>query len=240
MSISTTIHEQRISTSGDAHLEYRAIHTGAILGLLLGIVSIFIPFTAMSSFEGAMLVSPIAVLGMFVSLRAWARINNESELYTGRGLAQAGLALSLLFLVTGLGYGGYVYSTEVPDGYSRISFADMKPDENQIRSSIIVPPKIQELEGAKVFIKGYIRPDSVTVRKNIDRFLLVRDNQQCCFGDLSQVNYFDQVQVQLTGPLKVDYSTNLYRIAGTLEINPENLARGSSYPIFSLRADYAK
>src|SRR3990172_1392204 len=178
MSTTTLIRGEAGTLASDSPLEYRAVHTGAIIGLLLGIVSIFIPVTAMNSFEGALLVSPIAVLGMFASLRAWAKINRESDLYTGRRLAQAGLALSLLFLITGLGYGGYVYTTEVRQGYARISFAEMKPNENQLSGGVIVPPKIQDLKGGKIFIKGYIRPDSIAVRKNIDRFLLVRDNQQ--------------------------------------------------------------
>ncbi|MDH7571461.1 MAG: hypothetical protein QHJ73_17945, partial [Armatimonadota bacterium] len=46
-------------------------------------------------------------------------------------LALAGLALSLVFLVVGVAYGGYIYATEVPDGYSRISFNTMRPDEIQ-------------------------------------------------------------------------------------------------------------
>jgi len=237
----TTITRDKIRPSAsESPLEYRALHTGAIIGCLLGIVSISVPLTASNNFEGALLVSPIAVLGMFVSLRAWARINRDRDLYTGRRLAQTGLFLSLLFLVTGLGYGGYVYTTEVREGYARVSFTEMKPDDNQLRSGLVVPPKIQDLKGEKIFIKGYIRPDSIAVRKNIDRFLLVRDNQQCCFGDLSKVNYFDQIQVDLADPLRVDYSTRQFRIHGTLQINPENLARGPSYPIFSLRADYAE
>ena len=46
--------------------------------------------------------------------------------------------------------------------------------------------------------KGYIRPGSATSRTNIDNFLLVRDNNQCCFGDLSKVKYYDQMVVQIT------------------------------------------
>ena len=44
------------------------------------------------------------------------------------------------------------------------------------------------------------------VNQHIKKFLLVRDNNQCCFGDLSQVKYFDQMAVNLTGPLTLDYS----------------------------------
>ena len=92
----------------------------------------------------------------------------------------------------------------------------------------------------KVFIKGYIRPDSVTVPRGIERFLLVRDNNQCCFGDLSKIKYYDQIDVAMTGDNRVDYSQGLIRIGGILHIEPQNIAMGDSAPVFSLKADYAK
>ena len=71
----------------------------------------------------------------------------------------------------------------------------MRPDELQERNGQVVPPEIAALDGKRVFIKGYIRPDSITVSKGINRFLLVRDNNQCCFGSLSDVKYYDQIDV---------------------------------------------
>jgi hypothetical protein len=174
-----------------------------------------------------------------VSLRSWARIRRESEQFTGSWLAMAGFVLSLAFLMIGLGYGGFVYATEVPDGYERISFDRMKPNEVQARGGVAVPPEIADLDGKRVFIKGYIRPDSVAVTRGIDRFLLVRDNNQCCFGDLSKIKYHDQIDVDMEGPLRVDYSQGVFRIGGVLKIRPENVALGPTAPVFSLKADYA-
>ena len=142
--------------------------------------------------------------------------------------------------MSGVGYGGYVYATEVPDGYTRMSFIGMKPDEIQERGGVVVPPEIAALEGQKVFIKGYIRPGSVTVPRGIERFLLVRDNNQCCFGDLSKIKYYDQIDVAMTGDNRVDYSQGLIRIGGILHIEPQNIAMGDRAPVFSLKADYAK
>ena len=97
-----------------------------------------------------------------MSLRALAKIRREPEHYTGSTLAMLGLVLSFVFLFGGVGYGGYVYATEVPEGYTRISFNGMKPDAIQERGGVVVPPDIAALDGKKVFIKGYIRPDSIT------------------------------------------------------------------------------
>ena len=221
-------------------LHYRALHTGAIIGLALGIASVFMVVAAANSLDGCLFVAPIPVLGVFVSLRSLARIRREPESYTGQPLAMIGLILSLFFLIAGLGYGGYVYATEVPDGYERISFNGMKPDELQERSGTIVPPAIAALEGKKVFIKGYIRPDSVTVTRGIDRFLLVRDNNQCCFGDLSKIKYYDQIDVDMVGSNRVDYSQGVFRIGGILHVEPRNVVPGSRATVFSLKADHAQ
>ena len=221
----------------EMEFEYRALHTGAVLGAILGVVSSFILLTAGTTFDACLMIAPIPLIGMFVSLRSWSSIRRQSDQFTGIRLAMLGFFLSLFFLLSGLSYGGYVYATEVPDGYERISFVGLKPDQLDERAGRPVPEEITALVGEKVFIKGYIRPESAPYRTGIDSFLLVRDNNQCCFGDLSQVKYFDQMQVVMQGPLRVDYSTGIFRMGGILRILPQNLALGK--PIFFLEADYA-
>src|SRR4051812_48166271 len=142
----------------DESLQYRALHTGALIGLVLGILSIFVPITAANSFVGCLMVAPIPIVGIILSTRALSRIRRQPDQYTGQSLAMLGLLLSLVFLIGGVSYGAYVYVTEVPDGYSRISFTTMKPDELQERSGVAIPPEVAALNGKKVFIKGYIRP----------------------------------------------------------------------------------
>jgi hypothetical protein len=224
----------------EEEVQYRALHTGAMISLVLGLLSTVVVICAANSFEWCLLVAPIPAVGMFIGLRSLAKIRRHPDHYTGAGLAKAGVFLSLAFLVGGVAYGEYVYATEVPDGYTRITFTDMKPDELQERGNVAVPPEIIALNGKKVFIKGYIRPGSATSRTNIDNFLLVRDNNQCCFGDLSKVKYYDQMVVQITGGDRVDDNLQILRMGGILEVHPENLALGGRAPVFSLRADYAK
>lgn len=221
-------------------INYRALHTGALISLVLGIVSVFVVVCAANSFEWCLVAAPIPAIGMFLGLRSLGKIRRHPDQYTGAGLAKAGSLLSLLFLVGGVAYGGYVYATEVPNGYERISFGEMKPDELQERDGLAVPPEIAALNGKKIFIKGYIRPGSATSRTNIDKFLLVRDNNQCCFGDLSKVKYYDQMVVEITNSNRVDDDLRVLRMGGILEVHPENLAPGSPAPVFSLKADYAK
>jgi hypothetical protein len=174
-----------------------------------------------------------------MALRSLAKIRQFPDQYTGEGLAKAGLVLSLVFLLGGVAYGGFVYATEVPEGYTRLSFNAMKPDELEERGGLAVPPDVAALDGKKIFIKGYIRPDSIAVQRGIDRFLLVRDNNQCCFGDLSKIKYYDQIDVVMLGDKRVDYSQGVIRIGGTLHVRQDDLAVGGP-PRFAIQADYSK
>jgi hypothetical protein len=237
--MSTAVLDYESVEPAEDTLQYRALHIGAILGLVLGILSVFMVVTAANSLEGCLLAAPIPILGIVVSLWSLSRIRRDPEYYTGRPIALLGLVLSLGFLVGGIGYGGYVFATEVPEGYERISFAGMKPSELEARSGVIVPPEIAAMDGKRIFIKGYIRPDSISVQHGIKNFLLVRDNNQCCFGDLSKINYYDQMYVDMAGSKTVNYSQGVFRMGGILKIEPQNAGRISAAPVFSLRADYA-
>jgi predicted membrane channel-forming protein YqfA (hemolysin III family) len=228
-------------TGEDEVLHYRAIHIGAVLGIALAVLLLaFTLVAATTSPEACIGVSFLNLAPLVCCVWALSRIRREPERYSGQGMARIGLALSLVLLVGGVSYGGYVYATEVPDGYARISFGTMKPDELQERGGLAVPPDISSLEGKNVFIKGYIRPDSITVPRGIDQFLLVRDNNQCCFGDMSKIKYYDQILVKMTGDHRVDFSRGVFNIGGVLHIEPQYAMPGAPRTVFTLIADYAK
>jgi hypothetical protein len=238
--MSTATLEMNSLDSADEALQYRALHTGAIVGFVLSLL--LMVFTIISlgySAEASVAISALNAAPLSICLWSLGRIRREPELYTGRPLAILGLAISAICLIGGVSFGSYVYATEVPEGYTRITFGRMKPDEIQERGNVAIPPEIAALEGKRIFIKGYIRPDSVSVSRGIDRFLLVRDNNQCCFGDISSIKYYDQIDVDMVGSLRVDYDQGLFRMGGILHIEPENVAMGATKPVFSLKADYA-
>jgi len=229
------------TSPADEPLEYRSVHTFAVLGLLLGLLSAAVLFMARVSFDSTLLLAPIPIAGIIVSVIALRGINAMPDLYTGKPLAQAGAVLSAVFLVVGVGSAGYVYATEVPDGYVRTSFIQMKPTEADTVNGDDIPPEVAEFikSGEPVFIKGYIRPDSIKFQKNLNNFLLVRDNQQCCFGDLSKVMYFDQIQVKLGTGLTTDYHSGVFRLGGKLKVAPGDPRVGTPLT-YELVADYIK
>lgn len=221
----------------ETDFEYRSLSSPAIASIVFGLLSILVVVAGRSSFESALAASPLPLVGAALGIVALRRMNAAPDAYTGRMAALAGVALSVVFLITGLSYAGYVHATEVPDGYIRTSFAEFKPDEQDLRGNRPVPPEVAALDGKKVFIKGYFRPDSSRFTSNVREFLLVRDNNQCCFGDMNTVQFFDQVAVATVDGVTVDYSPGLFRMGGRLHIKPQNL--GSGLPVYILEADYA-
>jgi len=230
----------RDATSDASDFAYRPISTAAIASVVFGVLSLVIFFAGGDTFEAALMLSPLPLIGLIMGLRAWSQVRANSDQLTGQRLAVVGSLLSAVCLVGGLAYSGYVYATEVWPGYARTSFEDLRPDEVEQRGDVLVPPDVLSLNGKKVFIKGYIRPGTTNFRDNATSFLLVRDNNQCCFGDISTVKYFDQVQVATVGKLTVDYSSSLFRLGGVLRVFPENIFKGPGAPVFALEADKAE
>ena len=242
MKVSSTLNDETVNTDTlNEAFEYRAVHVAAVLGLLIGVLSSVISFTAGAGIESTLLLAPIPLLGLFVSLYALRAINAAPEVYAGDRLAAAGALLSGMFMLYGVGYGSYVHATEVPDGYTRTSFTSMKPSPDDVVNRKLIPTEVEQLirDGEKVFIKGYIRPDSTPYKQNISKFLLVRDNQECCFGDMNKVKYFDQVQVLLASGLTTDFSRGLFRVGGVMKIQPGNPQLGTPLT-YTLDADYVK
>ena len=225
---------------GEEDFQYRTLSSGAIASLVLGILSSLLFLVWYNSIQSCLLIGPIPVLGLIFGLRARRHIQSMPESLSGIRLASIGSLLSVFCLVIGLAYSGYVYATEVPSGYTRTSFSEFRPDAVEARGGMLVPPDVAALDGKKVFIKGFIRPGSSSQRHNIRGFLLVRDNYQCCFGDLSNVKPYDQVLVSVEETLRVDDTGSMICIGGTLHIHPENGRRGPGHPVYTLDADYAR
>ena len=106
-----------------------------------------------------------------------------------------------------------MYATEVPEGFQRISFADLQPVPEA--PQLPIPPKALELNGKKVFIKGYVYPDGQ--QYNIKRFILIPDMGTCCFG--GQPKLTDMVEVTLRDPLRTIFERRKRRLAGTLTVD---------------------
>ena len=162
-----TITIRRTNTTSE---EYRALSTPAVAALVLGLLSAF------ALFDWWLGLIPLA--GLIMGVVALRKIRQQSDELTGRGLAIVGIILSAGFWLGGAGWLGYIQATECPPDCKPIDYSILQPlpDEPPDR----VPPDAKELDGQKVFIKGYVYPGSK--QNGITQFLLVRDQGTCCFG----------------------------------------------------------
>ena len=196
---------ENISDYDDNAQPYRAVCKSAVLCLVLGLLSL----------AGLLfpVLLPLPAAGIVMGLVAWAKLRRYPEELSGRPAAVLGMVLNVALLVGGSVMHAVVYATEVPEGFRRISFADLQPVPEA--PHLPIPPQALELNGKKVFIKGYVYPDGQ--QYNIKRFILIPDMGTCCFG--GQPKLTDMVEVTLRDPLRTFFERRKRRLAGTLSVD---------------------
>ena len=206
MSIRTEPNELRDATIEDV-APYKPISPAAVSTLIFGFVAVIAAITAADS-GWAFLIAPI--VGILIGLRAFRSIRRYDM--TGKAAARVGVVFSALALVGGsVGY-AYYLETAVPPGYTEISYEPLQPKGGEQ-----VPSAASELDGKKVFLRGYVYPTEQS--RDIREFVLCRDNSTCCFG--GQPKLTDMVEVKLKDPLRLSYTSSLRGVGGTLRIRPE-------------------
>jgi hypothetical protein len=205
---------------------YKALSSPAVVSLVLGGLGLL---TFVNAGFGL-----IPLVGVLLGVHAMRSIRDRSSELTGAGIARLGTLLSLVCLVGGWGYHGYVYATEVPEGYQRISYAELQPPDAAPPGTIPAPAR--QLDGQRVFIKGYVFPGLQT--KGIREFVLVRDKGDCCFGGNPKIT--DRIQVKLESPLTIDFHEGLFRLAGTFHVGVGSASEGLGHALYHLDADHVR
>lgn len=206
---------------------YRPVPVLAAMGLVLAFLSAVAIFIWMAL--------PLCVLAFLLSGLGWLMIRRSGGTYGGKGISLAGMFLSLLFFLGGIGFQVYAYQTEVPQGYERISFVK-DISEKQMRmedGKMSPPPEVAAFDGKKVFLKGYIYQTKQTT--GLHSFLFVKDNASCCFG--ANPALWDRLGVVMEGDRTVNYHAGKVAVAGTFRINPKFDPSGELEPIYIITAD---
>ena len=208
-------------------VSYRSLNRAALMSLIVGGLSLL-------SFLFSTLIA-VGVVGVVLALTGLSQIRKYPLEYSGAAVAKLGLILSLVAIVGGTGWHSYVYATEVPEGFERVSWYELQP----VREHPELPfsPRAMELDGKPVFVKGYIYPDDTLGERQ--QFVLVPDMGTCCFG--GQPKLTDMIEVTLDEPLRVTYSRKQQKLAGILEVD-QRLKRvdGLDGVYFRLKASYLK
>jgi len=210
----------------DANLQYRTVNRAAVASIFLFLLGL----TGLLFWQ--LLILPLA--GILLGYSAYRTIQRYPDEYTGLNLSRAGMSLCLLLLVSGAAFHAFVYATEVPEGYERVSFAELQP-EGFVPG---VPKRAVQLEGKPIFIKGYVHP-GVSGMQRVSQFVLVPDMGTCCFG--GQPKMTDMILVHTTPDARVSYSTRLVRLAGKFDIGDQlQEYAGVKNVLYRLEADYSK
>ncbi|QDV66301.1 DUF3299 domain-containing protein [Crateriforma conspicua] len=107
-----------------------------------------------------------------------------------------------------------------------INFDDLKFDieKGETFDEKQLTDRVKFLNGRTVELRGYILPSTLFRMTNIDQFVLVRDNQECCFGPGAAL--FDCVMVKMTDGNTTDFVTRPVTVRGKFKID----AKSYRYP----------
>ena len=205
---------------------YRSVSKMAVISLLLTVFALTgLLFPALLS------AAFVAVLLGFLGLRNLRRYPDE---LTGKTAATLGIVGGALLLIGGSAMHTYIYMTEVPEGYQRISFGDLQP-----RDEGSMPTLPFELDGKRVFVKGYVHP-GVSDMGEIRNFILVPDMGTCCFG--GQPKLSDMIEVTIVGEHGLRYAQRKRKLAGTFHVTNrlKKVVGGLDGGFYELEADYAR
>lgn len=111
---------------------------------------------------------------------------------------------------------------------------DIEPDAPYDNS--LLTDAIRELDGQRIRIRGYILP---TARKRgLKEFVLVRDNQECCFGPGAAL--FDCILVNMKPNQTAEFSVRPVAVEGEFKLSEFIGPDGSPWSIYLLHGEAVK
>ena len=98
-----------------------------------------------------------------------------------------------------------------------MDYTELQPDLSVADQK--VPPAIMDLDGKKVYIKGYMIPARQQVR--LRKFLLCPTNGVCTFH-FPNPKPTEIIRIELCGDLATDYTTQLLGVGGKFHVDPDD------------------
>jgi hypothetical protein len=212
--------------------DYKPLPPLAPVTLFLGVSSAFALLSAT--------VVVLAVFGLVLGLICLRQIRRSNGALGGKMLTRAGVALCGFFLVTGSVWHGYVYATEVPEGYRRLNFLqDISLKEFIFEDGMTkLHPDVAALEGQNVFVKGYIYQSKETMSGlPFETLVLVKDNQICCFGANPKPS--DMIVVTMAKGKSARYVEGLVSVGGEFHARAP-YSPTQQEPVYGLTGDFVE
>lgn len=99
----------------------------------------------------------------------------------------------------------------------------------------MLPESIEAMDGKDIRIRGFIFP--TWQKRGIKQFVLVRDNQECCFGPGAAL--FDCILVDMNQGQSAEYTIRPVAVKGKFEIE-EVVIDGKHWAIYHIAGDEVK
>lgn len=124
-----------------------------------------------------------------------------------------------------------------------ITFDDLKFDmeKGAIFTNDMLGAANWELHEKVWKIRGFILPTTLFSQTGITEFVLVRDNQECCFGPGAAL--YDCIIVKMAPGKTINYTTRVVSVKGKLEIDTESFQYpddGGHYAVYKMTAEEVK
>lgn len=193
----------------DQPLKYRRVSAWAAASVAFGVLS------AVTALDWVLGLVPL--VGVLFGLVALQRIDRNPAELTGVAVAKAGIALSAAFWVLGYGWQTYLALADAPPGYFRIRYESLQPLPGAEPDE--PPPAARELEGKRVFVKGFMYPGRQTM--GITQFYLCPTGHDCqfCIPDPKPT---EVIEVKLIHGLKANYTTRIRGVGGEFHIRSKD------------------
>ena len=212
----------------DDEFEYRSVSKAAIVcivfALLAGMAFLFEVFVL------------FPLLGLCFGIVALLNIRKYPDELVGKIPAQIGTLVCAACFVGAVGVHSYIWFTEVPEGYQRISFSTLNGDP---KSGKDYSEEAVALDGQKVFVRGYVRPG--VKKTKLNKFIMVGDFGSCCFGGSPKI--WDIVAVDIKTDKTVDYGYGRRKIGGVFQLNKRpRAAKDKEIPgiVYEIQADHVE
>jgi hypothetical protein len=137
-------------------------------------------------------------------------------------------------------------ASESPPGPSRqstaapreVTFDDIKLDmeKGSPFTRDLLPKRVTTLAGERIRIRGYILPSFQ--QTGLTQFVLVRDNQECCFGPGAALH--DCIVVRMVPGQTTSFSIRPVAVAGTFRIDELKAPDGSHLAIYAMDGEDVK
>ncbi len=123
----------------------------------------------------------------------------------------------------------------VPAAPREVTFDDIKLDmeKGAAFTRDLLPKRVTALSGEPIRIRGYILPSFQ--QTGLTQFVLVRDNQECCFGPGAALH--DCIVVRMRPGVTASFSIRPVAVAGTFRINELRAPDGTHLAIYAMDGD---